>query len=78
MINLPPFKNETCADFSDERTAQAMLKAIEHVESQLGREYPIVINGERIKTGESARFDQPFKILANCRPRASGNERVGR
>jgi 1-pyrroline-5-carboxylate dehydrogenase len=52
MINLPPFKNESCADFSDERNAQAMLKALAHVESQLGREYPIVINGERIKTGD--------------------------
>src|SRR5262245_20779067 len=51
MINLPPFKNEPCADFSDERNAHAMLKALELVESQLGREYPVVIKGERIKTG---------------------------
>jgi 1-pyrroline-5-carboxylate dehydrogenase len=51
MINLPPFKNEPCADFSDERNAHAMLKALELVESQLGREYPVVINGDRIKTG---------------------------
>jgi 1-pyrroline-5-carboxylate dehydrogenase len=28
-----------------------MLKALELVESQLGREYPVVINGARIKTG---------------------------
>ncbi|MBO0722009.1 MAG: L-glutamate gamma-semialdehyde dehydrogenase [Blastocatellia bacterium] len=51
MINLPSFKNEPCADFTDERNAQAMLKAIERVEAQLGGEYPIVINGELIKTG---------------------------
>jgi len=64
MINLTPFKNEPFADFSDERNAQAMLKALEQVESQLGREYPIIIGGERIWTHESAdslnpsRFDQ--------------------
>jgi 1-pyrroline-5-carboxylate dehydrogenase len=50
MINLPPFKNEPYRDFSDERNAQDMLKALGQVESQLGREYPLVIGGERIST----------------------------
>ena len=49
MINLTPFKNEALADFSDERNAQAMLKALEQVESQLGREYPIVIGGDHTR-----------------------------
>jgi 1-pyrroline-5-carboxylate dehydrogenase len=52
MINLPPFRNEPIADFSDERNAQAMLKALEQVEAQLGREYPVVIGGERYPTGD--------------------------
>lgn len=52
MINLPPFKNEPYRDFSDERNAQEMLKALELVESQLGAEYPLVINGEHIQTGQ--------------------------
>jgi 1-pyrroline-5-carboxylate dehydrogenase len=51
MINLAPFKNEPFTDFSDERNAQAMQKALEQVESQLGREYPIVIGGQRHTTG---------------------------
>src|SRR5262252_10825079 len=64
MINLTPFKNEPLADFSDERNAQAMLKALEQVESQLGREYPIVIGGDHYTTGDlsdsvnPSRFDQ--------------------
>jgi 1-pyrroline-5-carboxylate dehydrogenase len=64
MINLTAFKNEPFADFSDERNAQAMLKALENVESQLGREYPIVIGGDHYTTGDlsdslnPSRFDQ--------------------
>jgi 1-pyrroline-5-carboxylate dehydrogenase len=64
MINLSPFKNETFADFSDERNAQAMLRALEEVEAQLGREYPVVIGGERYTTGDlhdsvnPSKFDQ--------------------
>jgi len=52
MINLPPFKNESYSDFSDERNAQAMLTAIERVEAQLGHEYPLIIGGERVTTGD--------------------------
>jgi 1-pyrroline-5-carboxylate dehydrogenase len=52
MVNLPPFKNESYRDFSDERNAQAMLKALELVESQLGRNYPLVIGGQHIETGD--------------------------
>lgn len=52
MVNLPPFKNESYRDFSDERNAQAMLKALELVESQLGRTYPLVIGGQHVETGD--------------------------
>jgi len=38
--------------FSDEPNAQAMLRAIEQVEAQLGNEYPLVIGGERVTTGD--------------------------
>lgn len=64
MINLPPFKNEPFSDFSDEHNAQAMLASLEHVETQLGREYPLVIGGERVTTGDlidsvnPSQFDQ--------------------
>jgi 1-pyrroline-5-carboxylate dehydrogenase len=44
------FRNEPFTDFSKEENAQAMRDAIETVKSQLGREYPLVIGGERITT----------------------------
>lgn len=45
---LDEFKNEPFTDFSLPENAEAMRAAIEQVRSELGREYPIVINGEKI------------------------------
>src|SRR5215203_6649996 len=45
------FRNEPFTDFTKEENAQAMRDAIEKVRAQLGREYPLVIGGERIDTG---------------------------
>ena len=42
------FRNEPLTDFSKEQNAQAMRDAIQKVQEQLGREYPLVIGGERI------------------------------
>src|SRR4030095_16049678 len=44
------FRNEPFTDFSKVENAQAMRNAIEQVNAQLGREYPLVIGGERITT----------------------------
>ena len=44
------FRNEPFTDFSKEENAAAMRAAIEKVRGELGREYPLVIGGERIKT----------------------------
>jgi 1-pyrroline-5-carboxylate dehydrogenase len=44
------FSNEPFTDFSREENARAMREAIEKVKGELGREYPLVIGGERIKT----------------------------
>jgi 1-pyrroline-5-carboxylate dehydrogenase len=44
------FRNEPFTDFSNEENARAMRDAIARVQSELGREYPLVIGGERIKT----------------------------
>src|SRR5215217_868677 len=46
------FRNEPFTDFTKEENAQAMREAIQKVQSQLGREYPLVIGGERIATGD--------------------------
>jgi 1-pyrroline-5-carboxylate dehydrogenase len=47
------FKNEALTDFSKEENATAMRAALERVRSELGREYPLIIGGERIKTGRT-------------------------
>jgi 1-pyrroline-5-carboxylate dehydrogenase len=72
------FRNEPLTDFSNEENAQAMRTALDKVKSEIGREYPLVIGGERIKTGSTlesinpanrtqvvGRFHKATKELAN-------------
>lgn len=49
-LTIAPFQNEPFTDFSNEIQAHAMQQGLETVASQLGREYPLVIGGERITT----------------------------
>jgi 1-pyrroline-5-carboxylate dehydrogenase len=62
------FSNEPLTDFGREENAQAMRSAIEKVAAELGQEYPLVIGGERITTGN---------LLDSINP-ARCNEVVGR
>lgn len=50
--SLDEFKNEPFTDFSKAENADAMRAAIERVKAEFGREYPLIINGERIETGK--------------------------
>jgi 1-pyrroline-5-carboxylate dehydrogenase len=50
--SLDEFRNEPFVDFSILENADAMRTAIEQVRSELGREYPLIINGEKISTGK--------------------------
>jgi 1-pyrroline-5-carboxylate dehydrogenase len=72
------FRNEPLTDFGKEENAVAMRAAIEKVKRELGREYPLVIGGERITTGDVfesinpanrtqvvGRFHKATKELAN-------------
>src|SRR5690242_12303346 len=72
------FRNEPLTDFSKEENAQAMRNALEKVRGELGREYPLVIGGERITTESKleslnpanrtqvvGRFNKATKELAN-------------
>jgi 1-pyrroline-5-carboxylate dehydrogenase len=45
---LDEFKNEPFTDFSKPENAEAMRQAIERVRGELGKSYPIIINGEKI------------------------------
>ena len=56
-----PFRNEAILDFSKEENASKMREAIAHVRKELGREYPLVIGGQRIKTDEKIRSLNPAK-----------------
>jgi len=47
------FRNEPFTDFGKEENATAMRAALEKVKRELGREYPLVIGGERINTGDT-------------------------
>ncbi|HEX6791301.1 MAG TPA: L-glutamate gamma-semialdehyde dehydrogenase [Candidatus Krumholzibacteria bacterium] len=46
-----PFVNEALSNFGDAAVASKMQQAIDHVRSQLGRDYPLVIGGKKI-TGD--------------------------
>ncbi|MGH9971634.1 MAG: L-glutamate gamma-semialdehyde dehydrogenase [Pyrinomonadaceae bacterium] len=72
------FRNEPLTDFSKEENAQAMRAALEKVKTELGREYPLVIGGQRItadnklesinpanRTEVVGRFQKATKELAN-------------
>jgi len=54
---LDEFRNEPFTDFSKPENALAITQAIQKVRSELGREYPIVINGEKIT------LDSKFKSI---------------
>lgn len=61
-MNLPPFKNEPYLDFTDERNAEAMTAVLSKVGAQLGREYPLIINGERVRTAEVIESHNPSQF----------------
>jgi 1-pyrroline-5-carboxylate dehydrogenase len=47
------FRNEALTDFSKEENAALMRAAIEKVRGGLGRDYPLVIGGERVMIGRT-------------------------
>jgi 1-pyrroline-5-carboxylate dehydrogenase len=53
------FKNEPFTNFSLPENKQAFQAALAKVESELGREYDLIIGGERIKTEKKARSINP-------------------
>src|SRR5947209_12309169 len=55
------FRNEQFTDFSKEENARAMRDALAQVAAELGREYPLVIGGERIRTGRTFDSTNPAK-----------------
>jgi 1-pyrroline-5-carboxylate dehydrogenase len=56
-----PYENEPYLDFSDADTRQRFERTLARVKSQLGRDYPLVIGGERVDTGEYLPSIDPCK-----------------
>src|SRR5437588_9581833 len=56
-----PFVNEPAVDFNKEENARKMRAAIEKVRGQLGREYDLIIGGERVKTQDKIKSINPAK-----------------
>src|SRR5689334_8414531 len=56
-----PFTNEPLVDYRKPENVRGMREAIAYVRSQLGREYDLVIGGQRIKTAEKIRSINPAK-----------------
>ena len=59
MEALPAFHNEPYTDFSAPANARAKHEALAAVRGQLGREYDLLISGERIRTGDLLRSVNP-------------------
>src|SRR5687768_8672270 len=67
MSSLPEFRNEPLTDFSKPEQKAAMEAAIEKVRGELGRDYPLIIGGERItglKTWSSTNPAHKDEVLA--------------
>jgi len=47
-----PYRNEPFADYSDPETLARFKQTLADVEGQLGRQYPLVIGGRKVETGE--------------------------
>ncbi|WP_027408849.1 L-glutamate gamma-semialdehyde dehydrogenase [Anoxybacteroides tepidamans] len=47
-----PYKHEPFTDFSAAQNQQAFQAALQYVQSQLGKEYPLIIGSERVTTEE--------------------------
>lgn len=58
---IPRFKNEPLTDFSNARNRKAQEAAIQKIRSEIGKEYPLVIGGERIFAQEKFNSYNPSK-----------------
>lgn len=56
---LEPFANQPMTDFTREENVRAQEEALRQVESELGRTYPLIINGERRMTSETFTSNNP-------------------
>jgi 1-pyrroline-5-carboxylate dehydrogenase len=58
---LPEFRNERYTDFSQPENRRQMEEALADVRSLLGREYDLIIGGERVRTPEKLKSVNPAR-----------------
>lgn len=46
---MKPYTHEPFTNFADETNKEAFQQALSYVQSQLGKEYPVVIGGESLQ-----------------------------
>jgi 1-pyrroline-5-carboxylate dehydrogenase len=61
MNHLPEFRNEPYVDFSQPENRRRMEEALAHVRSQLGKDYDLLIAGERVSTGDKLTSVNPSR-----------------
>ncbi len=60
-LHQGPFVNEPLVDFTKDQAAREMRAAVEKVRGQLGREYDLIIGGQRIKTQDKIKSINPAR-----------------
>ncbi len=60
-LSLAEFRNEPAADFTQPANRSAMQQALSEVRAQFGREYDLLIAGERVKTGDLLKSVNPSR-----------------
>src|SRR3972149_4774761 len=62
---LPEFRNEPLTDFSEESPRTALLDTLDSVGRELGKEFPLIIGGERPRTdGKFTSWNPSLKTQA--------------
>jgi 1-pyrroline-5-carboxylate dehydrogenase len=56
---MKPFKNEPLTDFTKSKNKKDFQKALKKAEAQFGKEYDLLINGERFKTEDKLKSYNP-------------------
>ncbi len=65
-LSLPEFRNEPFADFTKPENRSAIEQALAKVKSEFGREYELLIAGERVSTGDllvSTNPSRPSEVI---------------
>src|SRR6059036_2409165 len=78
---LPEFRNEPFTDFSADAGRTAMQKALRTVAAQIGKEFPLIIGGQRVTTKDkfnSYNPSQKDEVVAVCQKAAAEQVRATR